>query len=194
MKTFSTLNVLLELCGKPGIMSDPEKAGSGALPFHVRPRGCRPEVPSRFLFFLSVCLLALATAAFAASESVRVVVEGLSGKELANVEAALTVPPNLIQDGKVDRLWLERFESQAPGKVREALEAFGYYKPAITVTMDTFRGRGIQAGGSRGCRRAGAPYEGTGAGAGSRGLRDGADESGVGFSPARRRRPAPGYL
>jgi translocation and assembly module TamA len=90
----------------------------------------------RFLFFLSVCLLTITTAAIAASESVRVVVEGLSGKELANVEAALTVPPNLVQDGKVDRLWLERFESQAPGKVREALEAFGYYKPVIAVRMD----------------------------------------------------------
>jgi translocation and assembly module TamA len=94
-------------------------------------------VLSRFLFFLLVCLLTLATAAIAASESVRVVVEGLSGKELANVEAALAVPPYLIQDGKVDRLWLERFESQAPGKVREALEAFGYYKPTIAVSLDT---------------------------------------------------------
>ena len=98
---------------------------------------CRPEILSRFVLFLAVCLLILPAPAVAASESVRVVVEGLSGKELANVEAALTVPPNLIQDGKVDRLWLERFESQAPGKVREALEAFGYYKPAITINMDT---------------------------------------------------------
>jgi len=68
---------------------------------------------------------------------VRVVVEGLSGKEMANVEAALTVPPALIQEGKVDRLWLERFERQAPGKVKEALEAFGYYRPAISTRMDT---------------------------------------------------------
>ncbi len=92
---------------------------------------------SRLLFFLSVCLLTLTTAAIAASESVRVVVEGLSGKEMANVEAALTVPPALIQEGKVDRLWLERFERQAPGKVKEALEAFGYYRPAISTRMDT---------------------------------------------------------
>jgi len=103
----------------------------------VQLRGCRPEVLSRLLFFLSVCLLTLTTAAIAASESVRVVVEGLSGKEMANVEAALTVPPALIQEGKVDRLWLERFERQAPGKVKEALEAFGYYRPAISTRMDT---------------------------------------------------------
>ena len=97
---------------------------------------CRPEILSRFVLFLAVFLLILPAPAVAASESVRVVVEGLSGKELANVEAALTVPPTLIQDGKVDRLWLERFERQAPGKVREALEAFGYYKPTISTRMD----------------------------------------------------------
>ena len=37
----------------------------------------------------------------------------------------------------MDRLWLERFESQAPGKVKEALEAFGYYRPSISTRMDT---------------------------------------------------------
>jgi translocation and assembly module TamA len=98
---------------------------------------CRQEILSRFVLFLAVCLLILPATAVAASESVGVVVEGLSGKELSNVEAALTVPPTLIQDGKVDRLWLERFESQAPGKVKKALEAFGYYKPAIAISMDT---------------------------------------------------------
>ena len=97
---------------------------------------CRPEILSRFVLFLAVFLLILPAPAVAASESVRVVVEGLSGKELANVEAALTVPPTLIQDGKVDRLWLERFERQVPGKVREALEAFGYYKPTIAISLD----------------------------------------------------------
>jgi translocation and assembly module TamA len=104
--------------------------------FHPAPR-CRQEILSRFVLFLAVCLLILPATAVAANESVRVVVEGVSGKELANVEAALAVPPNLIQDGKVDRLWLERFESQAPGKVKEALEAFGYYKPTIAISTDT---------------------------------------------------------
>lgn len=98
---------------------------------------CRPEILLRVVCFLAIGLLTLPAPAVAVSESVRVVVEGLSGKELANVEAALTVPPTLIQEGKVDKLWLERFERQAPGKVKEALEAFGYYKPAITVRMNT---------------------------------------------------------
>ena len=97
----------------------------------------RPEIQSGFIFFLAICLLTLPATAIAVSESVQVVVEGLSAKELANVKAALTVPPTLIQDGKVDRLWLERFERQAPGKVKEALEAFGYYKPDIAIHIDT---------------------------------------------------------
>jgi len=104
--------------------------------FHPTP-WCRPEIRSSFVLFLAVCLFILPATAVAASESVRVVVEGISGKELANVEAALTVPFTLIQDGKVDRLWLERFERQAPGKAREALEAFGYYRPTIAVSLDT---------------------------------------------------------
>ena len=97
----------------------------------------RPEILSWFLCFLAICLLTLPATAFAASESIQVVVEGLSGKELANIEAALAVPPTLIQDGQVDKLWLERFERQVPRKVKEALEVFGYYKPAITTHMDT---------------------------------------------------------
>ncbi len=97
----------------------------------------RPEILSTFVLYLAVCLFTPTPSAIAASESIRVVVEGLSGKARANVEAALTVPPALIQDGKVDRLWLERFESQAPGKVKEALEAFGYYRPSISTRMDT---------------------------------------------------------
>ena len=104
--------------------------------FHPTP-WCRPEIRSSLVLFLVVCLLILPATAVAASETIRVVVEGLSGKELANVEAALAVPPSLIRDGKVDRLWLERFESQAPGRVREALEAFGYYRPTIDVSLDT---------------------------------------------------------
>lgn len=86
---------------------------------------------------LAVSLLIAGGAAFAAPESVTVVVEGLSGKVQANVEAALAVPSALVREGKVDRLWLERFERQAPGKVKEALEAFGYYNPAVATRLET---------------------------------------------------------
>ena len=97
----------------------------------------RPENLPAIALFLAVALLILPGMVVAASESVQVVVEGLSAKELANVEAALAVPPALSREGRVDRLWLERFERQAPAKVREALEAFGYYKPVISTRMDT---------------------------------------------------------
>jgi len=97
---------------------------------------CRSARLPAWILLLAVVLLAVASTAASAAESVRVVVEGLSGKELANVEAALAVPPALIREGRVDRLWLERFERQAPGKTREALEAFGYYKPVIATRMD----------------------------------------------------------
>ena len=86
---------------------------------------------------LAVSLLIAVGAALAASESVTVVVEGLSGKVQANVEAALAVPSALIREGRVDRFWLERFERQAPGKAKEALEAFGYYNPTVTTRLET---------------------------------------------------------
>ncbi|NPV03319.1 MAG: outer membrane protein assembly factor [Syntrophaceae bacterium] len=92
---------------------------------------------SGIILHLAVSILAAGGTAFAASESVTVVVEGLSGKERANVEAALAVPPALVREGRVDRQWLERFERQAPGKVRDALEAFGFYKPDVTTRLET---------------------------------------------------------
>ena len=70
------------------------------------------------------------------NESVRVRVEGLSGRELDNVEATLAVPSGLVRDGVVDQFWLRRFLRQAPEKVREALEPFGYYRPDVKVTQE----------------------------------------------------------
>ena len=64
-------------------------------------QGRRPEILSGFVCVLMSCLLALPAPSLAVSESVQVVVEGLSGKELANVKAALTVPSALIRDGQV---------------------------------------------------------------------------------------------
>ena len=101
----------------------------------IVPKG-RPAALWFCTFLLSIAPVVVEFSGASAAESVRVVVEGLSGKEQANVEAALAVPPALVQEGRVDRLWLERFERQAPGKTREALEAFGYYRPVISTRMD----------------------------------------------------------
>jgi translocation and assembly module TamA len=71
-----------------------------------------------------------------AAEPVHIRVEGLTDKELTNVEASLTLPAGLVREGKVDELWLERFKGQIPDKVRDALSPFGYYDPAIEVSTE----------------------------------------------------------
>ncbi|MCM2358482.1 MAG: autotransporter assembly complex protein TamA [Geobacteraceae bacterium] len=71
-----------------------------------------------------------------AAEPVEVVVAGIEGDALANVREALTLPYGLVREGKVDRLWLERFASQAEQKVRTALEPFGYYNARVSATLE----------------------------------------------------------
>jgi translocation and assembly module TamA len=83
-----------------------------------------------------LCSLVLAASTVRAAEPVQIKVEGLTGKELANVEASLTLPAGLVREGKVDELWLGRFKGQIPDKVRDALSPFGYYDPAVEVTTD----------------------------------------------------------
>jgi translocation and assembly module TamA len=72
-----------------------------------------------------------------AAEPLRLEIEGVAGEVLANVQAALALPPGLVRDGTVDRRWLERFVRQVPDKVRRALEAYGYYSPAIRTELVT---------------------------------------------------------
>jgi translocation and assembly module TamA len=91
----------------------------------------------RVIFICALlCPLVLAASTARAAEPVQIKVEGLTGKELANVEASLTLPAGLVRDGKVDELWLERFKGQIPDKVRDALSPFGYYDPTIEVSTE----------------------------------------------------------
>jgi len=71
-----------------------------------------------------------------AAEPVVVRVEGVEGEPRKNVEAALALPPGLIKDGKVDRLWLEHFGRQAETRVREAVEPFGYYGSMVATSLE----------------------------------------------------------
>ena len=71
-----------------------------------------------------------------AAEPVQVEVTGVEGDVLTNVRQALTLPPGLVQEGKADREWLERFVRQAGGKVRSALEPFGYYNARINTALE----------------------------------------------------------
>lgn len=63
-----------------------------------------------------------------AAESLELVVEGVEGELSANVQQALTLPRDIVREGRVDRLWLERLRRQAEEKARRAIEPFGYYK------------------------------------------------------------------
>jgi translocation and assembly module TamA len=71
-----------------------------------------------------------------AAERVEIVVEGIEGDALKNVREALTLPVGLIQEGTVDRLWLERFRQQSDALIKTALEPFGYYRARIDATIE----------------------------------------------------------
>jgi len=87
------------------------------------------------LFWLFLCLLP-AWSVVAADNSLRVVVSGVDGELRDNVEAALTVPEGLLQDGYLNRLWLRRYLRQAPDKVKKSLEPFGYYQAEASVLLE----------------------------------------------------------
>lgn len=74
-----------------------------------------------------------------AAEPLRLKIEGLDEDAQANVEAALTLPPGLVKNGSVDQRWLERFVRQVPDKVRQALEAFGFYAAEVHTDLTTLK-------------------------------------------------------
>ena len=65
-----------------------------------------------------------------------VVVEGLSGKVLDNVNLALRLPPGIVENGMIDEVLAGHFADQIPQKVREALQPFGYYNPEVKVSRE----------------------------------------------------------
>jgi len=71
-----------------------------------------------------------------AAEPVQVVIEGLEGEALKNVQAALALPPGVVSEGVVDRALLEFFRRQIPEKVKKALEPFGYYEAQVSSTQE----------------------------------------------------------
>ena len=91
------------------------------------------------LKFISLCLalimLAVTASPLSAAEPVVVRVQGVEGEVLKNVEAALSPPDGLIRDNTVDRLWLDRYATQAEAKTRTALEPFGYYRAGVSTAL-----------------------------------------------------------
>ncbi len=86
------------------------------------------------IVFGVILMLLFAPGSLWAQGPVQILVQGVDGEELDNVRAALALPSGLVKDGVVNEKWLERFTQQIPQKTREALEPFGFYDPAITVS------------------------------------------------------------
>ena len=96
----------------------------------------RPGLGTIFpLLLLLVWLLGLPAVALG-QEPVAIVVKGIEGRVLENVEAVLSLPSRLVQDGEVDRPWLDRFIRQIPQKIKPALEPFGYYSPSADTLLE----------------------------------------------------------
>lgn len=87
-----------------------------------------------------IILLLLIPTILTAAEPVQVIVEGLEGAELKNVQAALAPPPGLVQDGQVNQRWLRLFEERVPERVRNALEPFGYYEAQVRTSLAVEQG------------------------------------------------------
>lgn len=85
-----------------------------------------------------VCLAGLLgpAASLIAADQVEVEVTGVEGAALNNVRGALALPPGLVQNGAVDRLWLGRFRDQAAERTRSALEPYGYYHAQASATVE----------------------------------------------------------
>ncbi len=141
--------------------SRPRKAGSWPLPLlcmkvstnvkrFIKIQQSRLPGPSasRQGFFFALLLpllvfslLSVIPEAVSAAGPLEIVIKGPEGELLENVKAALAIPPGLVQNGKADELWVERFEGQAAEKVRAAVEPFGYYNPKISTSLKS-TGRG----------------------------------------------------
>ena len=94
---------------------------------------------SRFavIYAAVACLVLLlcSPAALWGADPVEVEVTGVEGDPLKNVRDALALPYGLVREGKVDRLWLDRFAKQAGEKARVALQPFGYYNAQVSATV-----------------------------------------------------------
>lgn len=92
------------------------------------------RLPVRYSFLL-FWLLFLPFSAGAA-ESLEVVVTGVRGEMLQNVQAALAVPAGLVREGRIDRGWLQRTRQQLPTRAQQALEPFGYYSAQVDSRLE----------------------------------------------------------
>jgi translocation and assembly module TamA len=128
------------------------------------------------LFLLLACLALLlgSPASLRAADPVEFEVTGVEGAPQKNIKEALAIPPGLVRDGKVDRLWLTRFAGQAAQKARLALEPYGYYHAQVGVQILEEKGGkfrlAVQVAPGEPVRLSGVEVALQGAGAGEREL------------------------
>lgn len=86
---------------------------------------------------LCLMLRLLFAASLYAAEPVKIIVTGVEGDVLKNVQESLALPTGLASEEKVvDRIWLENFARQADDKTKTALKPFGYYNAQVTVAVE----------------------------------------------------------
>jgi translocation and assembly module TamA len=91
------------------------------------------------LFLLTIYGLLLHPFSLTAAP-VEVVILGVSGSELENVQAVLELPVGLVRDDEiVGRRWLKHFIGQIPAKAGKALEPFGYYETITSTQLENYK-------------------------------------------------------
>ncbi|MBJ6728005.1 autotransporter assembly complex protein TamA [Geomesophilobacter sediminis] len=85
---------------------------------------------------LALLLILAWPALLRAADPVELEVTGIGGDALKNVRQALALPYGMVREHTVNRLWLDRFAVESAGKVKTALEPFGYYHPRIVTSIE----------------------------------------------------------
>ena len=80
--------------------------------------------------FSVLCCIPLLLLAATAKADVRVVIEGIDGDELSNVETRLTIRQQRERKD-LDETLVERLHAQAKRDIETALQPYGYYSPTI---------------------------------------------------------------
>jgi len=83
--------------------------------------------PLRLLLF---ALLAIAAARASAAVSLNIEIEGLTGRPLENARALLSIEQHK-DSPLLSTSWIRRLHARAPNEIKQALAAFGYYRPLI---------------------------------------------------------------
>ena len=106
--------------------------------YNLRESNCLPSASNklRSAVLAIIALLICLASPLSAAEPVALIMEGIEGDVLKNVREALVFPQGLVTEGKVDRLWLERFRLEADEKVRTAMEPFGYYNARVAALIE----------------------------------------------------------